>query len=109
MALTTPSTATGHTRRMTAALIGTTPRISSSVVVWLGLVAYLAVVKVLSLTLVPITFRSAGQESLFSWTTLAVIAALGLVGVWCAARTGFPAAWDGRITNRQRLLIPVLI
>ena len=109
MALITASTGTGRARGMRAALIGETPRISSSVVVWLGLVAYLAVVKVLSLTLVPITFRSAGQESLFNWTTLAVIAALGLVGVWCARRTGFPDAWDTRITNRQRLLLPTLI
>jgi hypothetical protein len=71
--------------------------------------AYLVVMKVLSLTLVPITFRSEGQESLFSWTTLGVITVLGLIGVWCAARTGFPAAWDGRVSARQRLLVPVLV
>ncbi|MDP8923806.1 MAG: hypothetical protein M3O34_13110 [Chloroflexota bacterium] len=85
------------------------PWLSSSVVTWLALVAYLVVAKVLSLTLVPITFRSAGQESLFDWTTLAVFAVLGLIGVVLADRTGFPTAWDRRISNRQRLLIPVLV
>ena len=85
------------------------PRLSSSVVTWLALVAYLVVAKVLSLTLVPITFRSAGQETLFDWTSLGVFAALGLVGVVLAERTGFPAAWDARVSNRQRLLIPTLV
>ena len=84
-------------------------RPSSSVVIWLALVGYLVVAKVLSLTLVPITFRSAGQESLFDWTSLGVFAALGLVGVVLAERTGFPAAWDAHISNRQRLLIPALV
>ena len=85
------------------------PRLSSSVVTWLALVAYLVVAKLLSLTLVPITFRSSGQETLFDWTTLGVFAALGLVGVALAERTGFPAAWDARVSNRQRLLIPTLV
>ena len=83
--------------------------VSNSVATWLALVAYLAVAKVLSLTLVPITFRSAGQEALFDWPTLVVHAALGLVGVVLAERTGFPAAWDARVSSRQRLLIPALV
>jgi hypothetical protein len=85
------------------------PRLSSSVAFWLALVGYLVVAKVLSLTLVPITFRSSGQESLFDWTSLGVHAALGLIGVVLAERTSFPAAWDARIPNRQRLLIPALV
>ena len=85
------------------------PRLSSSVVTWLALVAYLVVAKVLSLTLVPITFRSSGQESLFDWTSLGIFAVLGLIGVVLADRTGFPAAWDARVANRQRLLLPALV
>ena len=84
-------------------------RLSSSVVVWLALVAYMALAKVLSVTLVPLTFRSTGQQSLFDWTSLTVHAALGLVGVVLAERTGFPAAWDARVSNRQRLLVPALV
>ena len=71
--------------------------------------AHLLVAKAVSVTVVPITFRSAGQEALFDWPTLVVYAALGLVGVVLAERTGFPAAWDARVSNRQRLLIPALV
>lgn len=85
------------------------PRLSGSVIVWLGLVAFLVAAKLLSLSLVPITFRGSGQAALFSWTTLGAVSVLGLVGVWCAARTGFPDAWAARISNRQRLAVPVLI
>ncbi len=85
------------------------PGPSGSIITWLALVAYLAVAKVLSLTVVPITFRSAGQESLFDWTTLGLFALLGLVGVVLAERTGFPAAWDAQVSNRQRVLIPAAV
>lgn len=81
---------------------------SGSVVTWLALVAYLVVVKLLSVTLVPITFRGSGQEALFDWTSLGVFAALGLVGVVLAERTGFPGAWDARISNHRRVLLPAL-
>jgi hypothetical protein len=42
-------------------------------------------------------------------TALAVFAVLGLIGIWCAHRTGFPAAWDVRIPASRRLLLPVLL
>jgi hypothetical protein len=51
---------------------------------WLGLVGFMVLAKVLSMTLVPITFRSAGQAALIDWSNLAIFAVLGLVGVWCA-------------------------
>jgi hypothetical protein len=75
------------------------PRLSGSVVTWLVLAAYLVAVKALSLTLIPISFRSAGQEALFDWTTLGVFAVLGLEGVILAERTGFPDAWDVRVSS----------
>ena len=82
-------------------------RLSSSIVVWFALMAYLVAIKALSFTLVPITFRSTGQQSLFDWTSLAILGSLGLVGVVLAERTGFAAALDARVSNRQRLLLPV--
>ena len=82
-------------------------RLSSSIVVWFALMAYLVAIKVLSLTLVPITFRSPGQQSLFDWTSLVILGGLGLLGVVLAERTGFAAALDARVANRQRLLLPV--
>ena len=77
--------------------------------VWLALVAYPALAKILSDTVVPITFRSPGQQGLFTWDSVAIYTALGLVGIWCARATGFPAAWDARISSTQRLLLPVAI
>ncbi len=95
--------------RVPTAETGRQSRLTSSIVAWLAVVAYLVVAKLLSLTLIPITFRGAGQERLFEWTNLAVFAVLGLIGVVLADRTGFPTAWDRRVSNWQRLLIPVLV
>jgi hypothetical protein len=40
---------------------------------------------------------------------LGVYAVLGLVGVWCSHRTGFPAAWDTRLPASRRLVLPLLL
>ncbi len=81
---------------------------SGAVKVWAVIVAYLAFAKVISLIILPIGFRSGGQEALFSWQTLVVYSLLGLIGVVLAAQTGFPDALDPRISNRQRLVIPAV-
>jgi hypothetical protein len=85
-----------------------TPPLAASLWVWLILVGILALVNLF------ITFVGAGLERdprvpLFSWPAVAIVGVAGLVGIWCAHRTGFPAAWDERVTTRQRLLIPTLI
>jgi len=67
--------------------------------VWLAVIGFVVVAKILSDTVVPITFRSAGQQSLFTWTYVLTLGCLGLVGIWCARATGFPAAWDARVTS----------
>jgi hypothetical protein len=77
--------------------------------VWLGLVAYLVLLKILSETFVPIRFRGASQEALFAWSNIALFAVLALVGIWAGRATGFPAAWDARISSAQRLLLPAAI
>jgi hypothetical protein len=33
---------------------------------------------------------------------------MGLIGAWISMYTGFPGAWDARISNKQRLLIPFI-
>jgi len=76
--------------------------------VWLGCVALLAVVNVY------ISFVGGGLENdprvgLFSWPSIAIFGAAGALGVWLAHRTGFPAAWDPRISDRDRLVYPILI
>src|SRR5262249_28092324 len=77
--------------------------------VWLALMLFVAVIKILGETVVHVTYRSAGQESLFTWEGVLTIASLGLVGIWSARATGFPVAWDVRVTSAQRLLLPFAI
>jgi hypothetical protein len=81
---------------------------ANSTRVWLVLVAFLGVVSVF------ITFVGAGLErdprsALFSWPVIAAVGLAGLAGIWFSHRTGFPAAWDVRISNHQRLLIPAMV
>ncbi|MEZ4865975.1 MAG: hypothetical protein R3C14_31965 [Caldilineaceae bacterium] len=83
-------------------------KLSSSVTVWLALMTYLALVKII-ITFVPTTFRDVSQAQVFAWLALGIFALLSAIGLWLAARTGFPAAWDARLTNRQRLWWPILI
>lgn len=76
--------------------------------IWLGCVAFLAAVNLY------ITFVGGGLEKdprigLFSWPSIAIFGVAGAVGVWLSHRTGFPAAWDPRISNRGRLLYPILV
>src|SRR5438046_1765431 len=77
-----------------------------SVKVWLGMVAYLVLVKIV-ITFFPATFKSVEQAAVFAWPALGIWAVLGLIGFWCAHMPGFPSAWDSRRSNRQRLLLPI--
>ncbi|MCX6050309.1 MAG: hypothetical protein NT075_34870 [Chloroflexi bacterium] len=79
-----------------------------SLKVWLGLVAFLVLVKTV-ITFFPTTFRSVEQASVFAWPALGIWAILGLIGVWFAHKTGFPSAWDGHLSNKERLWIPIAI
>lgn len=79
-----------------------------SIKVWLGLVAYLGLVKII-ITFFPATFSSVDQAAVFAWPALGIWAVLGAIGIWFAHRTGFPSAWDTRLSNRQRLWIPIAI
>src|ERR1700737_4236714 len=76
--------------------------VPSSYTVWLLVIAYVVLAKLLSITIMPITFQGAGQQSLLDWSNIGVFAVLGLVGAWCAQRTGFPDARDTRISSRKR-------
>lgn len=44
-----------------------------------------------------------------TWITHLAFTLVGLVAIWCMHRTGFPAAWDSRISARQRLVLPILV
>jgi hypothetical protein len=82
--------------------------LSSSVLVWLALVAFIIIVKVILTTLFPDALRDPAQAALFEWMPLGIISLLGLAGVLLSERTGFPEAWDKKISNSQRVAIPIL-
>ena len=102
----TPAPGSGAVR-LTARPETVPQRVRNSAAVWLALMAYWALADVL-LTRYP-PGLGGRQVSPEGWPALAVYAALGLVGVWCAARTGFPGAWDARIPATRRLLLPFLV
>ncbi len=81
---------------------------SSSIFVWLILVAYLAVVKMIILPLFP-PIEIDAIAAIFGWDVIATAGILGTVGLWIADRTGFMPALDPRVSSRQRYWIPLLI
>jgi len=85
----------------------TFPQIPGSVFAWLGLVAYLIVCKFVLTFLPPINVNVVVSE--FAWSTIAVYAVIGFIGVLLSLKTGFPDALDKSISNRQRFVIPIIM
>jgi hypothetical protein len=79
------------------------PRSAAS---FLAIIAGLVVIKVLIASVWPAMFASAAQAKVFQWWFIGSLAVLGLMGVWFAARTGFPETWDPAVPIRERLLYP---
>lgn len=82
--------------------------LTASVKIYIGVVLFLCAVKILFL-LVPTAFPLAEQESAFRWTTIAVIALLGFVGLLLSRKTGIADIWDPKISVQQRFLLPTII
>jgi hypothetical protein len=80
----------------------------NSVIVWLVLVAVLIVVRLAVYAFYPNAFNDPEQASFFGWPALALVGLLGLVGVYFAHLTGFPAAWSLDEPVR-RWLAPIVI
>ena len=80
-------------------------RVANSAVVWLALMAYW-VVSGLLLARFPPGGRPVRPDG---WLVHAIFTAAGLLGIWCAHQTGFPAAWDARIPASRRLLLPASV
>jgi hypothetical protein len=77
----------------------------NSSAVWLGLMAYWALADTL-IAIFPPGGRPFQPEG---WLTHLVLTLAGLVAIWATHRTGFPAAWDARISATRRLLLPLLV
>ena len=85
-----------------------TSQVANSLRVWLILLGFIGLVNLF------ITFVGAGLQDdprvvLFSWPAIAIFGVLGCAGIALSHRTGFPAAWDERVSNRQRFLVPALL
>lgn len=80
----------------------------NSVIVWLLLVAFLGVTAFIVTAVLPVQFIDRSQSGFFGSQGVIAIGIMGLIGVWLSMRTGFPNAWDSKVSNRQRLVIPIL-
>lgn len=81
-------------------------KLSASDTTFLGLLLLMMTGKVLWITLKVDHFSV--QQSLNSWSMYILVSVLGFAALKLAARTGFPDIWDKGISNKQRLLIPLL-
>lgn len=79
----------------------------NSLVIWLVLVAYLGLAAFFVTNVFPVQFIDRSQSGVFEAQGIIAIGVMGLIGVWLSMRTGFPNAWDARISNTQRFLIPI--
>jgi len=82
--------------------------VRTSTTVWLALMAYVVLVKLI-ITAFPAAFRNAAQQAFFEWQLLPVWAVAGLLGVWLATRTGFPEPLGAGISRTRWLLVPALL
>jgi hypothetical protein len=80
----------------------------NSLIVWLLLVAFLSVASFLVTAAFPVQFVDRSQAGFFESQGVVAIGVMGLIGVWLSMRTGFPNAWDAKVSNRQRLVMPIL-
>lgn len=80
----------------------------NSPIIWLLLVAYLGLAAFLVTIVFPVQFIDRSQSGFFELQGVIAIGVMGLIGVWLSMRTGFPDAWDAKVSNTQRLVIPII-
>lgn len=80
----------------------------NSPIIWLLLVAYLGFAAFLVTVVFPVQFMDRSQSGIFEPQGVIAIGIMGLIGVFLSMRTGFPNAWDAKVSNRQRLFIPII-
>lgn len=99
------TTAQQRAPRLTARPEGFAEQVLNSSAVWLALMAYWALSDMI-LAIFPPGGRPIQPDG---WLTHLLFTLAGLVAVWAAHRTGFPAAWDARLPASRRLLLPTLV
>jgi hypothetical protein len=76
--------------------------------VWLGVMLYFGLVKVILDTWLPGAFADPDQAALFVWPAIGIYTLLGLLGVWLADHSGFPRPWTGWVVSRGAVLVPLV-
>ena len=84
-------------------------RMSRTYITWLVIMALLAFVSVLLQLFYPTGIVDPTQAMFFTWPALAIVALIGLMGIWLAGRTGFPEDWDARIPTGRRFVLPLCL
>jgi hypothetical protein len=80
----------------------------NSPIVWLLLVVYLGFAAIVVTVLFPVQFLDRSQSGFFETQGWVAMGVMGLIGVWLSMYTGFPDAWASKISNRERLVIPII-
>ncbi len=83
-------------------------RVSSTVWVWLGLLGFWVLGKLMLALFFP-AINVSQIASEFNWGNIAVLGLLSLLGAYLSTKEGFPDALDPAISNRKRILIPLLV
>jgi hypothetical protein len=78
-----------------------------SLVIYLTLMVYLAVVKVV-LDLTSVKEILPAQATAFSWPVIGVLTLAGGCAVWLGPRTGLPDLWDPSVSPRKWLLFAAI-
>jgi hypothetical protein len=84
-------------------------RVLQPFIIWLGLMAYVVLAKLLLDAFLPQAFASPDQAALFGWLPITAISAAGIVGVWFAQRTGFAPAWTSGVGIGRQVLVPAVL
>jgi hypothetical protein len=88
--------------------VGEIVRHHESALVWLGVMLYLGLVKLILDSWLPGAFADPDQASLFAWPAIGTYTLFGLLGVWLAEHSGFPRPWTGWVVSRSAVLVPLL-
>src|SRR5438876_12232185 len=83
-------------------------QLARSEAVWLALITFLGVVH-LYIVFVGGGLQDDPRSVLFDWPAIGIVGIVGLIGIVLADRTGFPAGWEATITNRRRIVLPLVI
>ena len=75
--------------------------------IWLRLMGYVALVKLVLDTFLPDAFALPAQA--FSWQAIIISAVAGLAGIGFARTTGFSPAWAPGVSAAKELAVPALV